>query len=210
MVTGSLLNDPIIESCEVWGTGIAFSDTFIRKPLKIHAVRGPISREIVQRFGHDCPEVYGDPCLLLPKFYKGCPTSSMYKLGIIPHVIDYQAVRTKYYTHSHVQIIDLFAGIEEVVNRVLECDVLISSSLHGIIVAHTYGRPCMWVKFSDNILGDGTKFHDYLRSVGHDIYEPLDMREDIYSVDHLTSIIPKNVTLNIDLDKLMEACPFRK
>lgn len=208
MVTGSLLNDPIIESCVVWGTGIAFSDTHIRKPLEIRAVRGPISREIIMRFGYDCPEVYGDPCLLLPRFYKGAEPQRNFKLGIIPHLVDYTDVRLKYSEHADISVIDILDPVETVVNRVLECDYLISSSLHGIIVAHAYGKPCMWVEFSDDVIGNGTKFRDYLQSVGHEIYEPFDLRNDIPSSDFLIERIPSNVSLNLDLDTLMNACPF--
>lgn len=208
MVTGSLLNDPLIEGCVVWGTGIAFSDTHIRKPLEICAVRGPISRELVMRFGHDCPEVYGDPCLLLPRFYKGSEPQRKFKLGIIPHLVDYTEVRLKYSEMLDVQVIDILAPVEEIVNRVLECDYLISSSLHGIIVSHAYGKPCMWVEFSDKVLGDGTKFRDYLKSIGHDIYEPYNLRNNVEYVDSLVSKVPTNVSLNIDLDRLLEVCPF--
>jgi len=210
MITGSLLNDPMIQSCIVWGAGIAYSDTLIKKPLDIKAVRGPISREIIMRFGHDCPEVYGDPCLLLPRFYSGQVGGKKYKLGIIPHMIDYAQTKMKYWDMKEVQVIDLTLGIEHVVNRVQECEQLISSSLHGIIVAHTYEKPCMWVKFSEGVLGDGTKFRDYLRSVGHEIYEPLDMKHDIRTLDNILGKIPQNTTLNIDLEALWKACPLKE
>ncbi len=208
MISGSLLNDPGIESCIVWGTGIAFSDTHIRKPLEIHAVRGPISRDLVMSFGHKCPEVYGDPCLLLPRYYKGAEPRRKFKLGIIPHLVDYTEVKLKYSNHLDTQIIDILSPVEEVVNRVLECDYLISSSLHGLIVSHAYSKPCLWVEFSDKVLGDGTKFRDYLRSVGHTLYEPCNLRNDVLSSEILISKIPTNITLNIDLNALLEACPF--
>lgn len=209
MVSGSLLNDPRIISCVVWGTGIAFSDTDIKKPLEIRAVRGPLSRDLVRKFGHECPDIYGDPCLLLPRFYKGSAPSVNYKLGIIPHIVDYLDVRLKYHQLPETQIIDLLRPVEEVVNRVLECDMIISSSLHGLIVAHAYGKPALWVRFSDKVLGDGTKFRDYLLSIGHDSYEPLNLEHLDKDLKTILSFIPQNTTINLDLENLWNSCPFK-
>lgn len=208
LVTGSLLNYPDIESCIVWGTGIAFSDTHIKKPLAIHAVRGPISRQLVLKSGHDCPDVYGDPGLLLPRYYKGNPSTNRFKLGVIPHIVDMGVAQERFDGAQDYQIIDLNSGIENVVDRILECDVLISSSLHGIIAAHAYGKSCLWVRFSDYIIGDGTKFNDYLLSVGHKTYTPVDLSFSRADVEKLIMQVPINNRLHIDLEKFYDACPF--
>ena len=50
--------------------------------------------------------------------------------------------------------------------QVNKYDSIISSSLHGIIVAHSYGIPAGWWKPSNKVTGDGSKFEDYAQSVG--------------------------------------------
>ena len=47
-----------------------------------------------------------------------------------------------------------------------------STSLHGIIVAHTYGINALWIKKGD-IQTDGIKFDDYFSSVQIDRYSPI-------------------------------------
>lgn len=211
MVTGSILNDPIAETCIVWGAGIAHRDTYIRKPIEVRAVRGPRTREAMLRSGLECPEIYGDPALLLPRFY---PMVDFYapefELGIIPHIADYQEVRDKYWGVKNITVIDLMEKTETVVDRIQQCKVLISSSLHGIIVSHAYGKPCGWVKFSGRIIGDNTKYYDYFESVGKfDEPGPLNLEENNPTIQEIIDWVPKSVELKIDLDKLWDACPFK-
>ena len=65
-VIGSVLQS-IPEQSIVWGSGM-ISDMEINKklPTDIYAVRGPKSRNILKKNGYNCPQVYGDPALLLP------------------------------------------------------------------------------------------------------------------------------------------------
>lgn len=60
-----------------WGSGVErelpdfrrfFHRSWFRK-LDIRAVRGPLSREYLMSLGHDCPEIYGDPAILIPLIY---------------------------------------------------------------------------------------------------------------------------------------------
>ena len=68
-VIGSII-PPSSPNSEIWGSGIIKEINHINiKPKKIHAVRGPLTREIFLKNGIDCPEVYGDPALLYPRFY---------------------------------------------------------------------------------------------------------------------------------------------
>lgn len=45
-----------------------------------------------------------------------------------------------------------------------------STSLHGIIVAHAYGIPALWIK-RGYIFTDGLKFNDYFASVEIPLYD---------------------------------------
>lgn len=104
----------------VWGSGVSGQERTFVNPNNILAVRGPKTKEFCDRYGVDCPEVYGDPALLLPLVYNPrerfkVPSSRFqvqssniqdekdplktrnqkletkrYRLGIIPHVVDQQ------------------------------------------------------------------------------------------------------------------------
>jgi pyruvyltransferase len=124
-------------------------------------VRGPLTREIVVNNGGDCPEIYGDPALLLPMICEA--DTKHYELGIVPHYVDYNEVVKSYPGHFVINLLN--PNPLEVAKQISSCRKIISSSLHGIIAAHAYGIPAAWVEFSNKLNGDGIKFFDYYQSV---------------------------------------------
>ena len=163
MAIGSILQHTSSNSI-VWGSGIMKRKVFFQEPNKTLCVRGPITRERFMEMGYDCPAVYGDPAILLPKFYSIQATAGDL-IGIIPHNSDYELV-LKIFPFEPFKVIDLRQDVEVVLEEIGSCSVIISSSLHGIIVPHAYGIPALWVMFSDAVPGDNVKFYDYYQSVG--------------------------------------------
>ncbi len=146
----------------VWGTGFIAEADRASRPGLIAAVRGPMSRAKLLAAGILCPEVYGDPALLLPAFYP--PRTGIRRgVGFIPHVreLDLPMVG-EIALRPGVTVIDITGSIEAVVDAVTSCELVLSSSLHGLICAHAYGVPARWVQLSGRPLGDGFKFRDYL------------------------------------------------
>lgn len=59
------------KNTEVWGAGIIDGTKKLRyKPKKVYAVRGPLTRKVLLAQGVKCPEIYGDPALLVAKYYQ--------------------------------------------------------------------------------------------------------------------------------------------
>lgn len=198
-------------NAEIWGSGFMdrpWPDSQLVAPKKIHAVRGPQTREVFLDRGIECPEVYGDPALLLPRYYFP-KIEKKYKLGIIPHYVDQDNEWIEWKKNlPYVKIIDILSGVHSVVDEILSCEMIISSSLHGIIAADAYGVPNKWVEFSDKVGGGGFKFRDYFKSVGRKDRQSI--RIDGHKM--LKNIYPEmqEVDLHIDLDLLLSSCPFQK
>lgn len=162
MAIGSILQYATTKAT-VWGSGI-ISKEDTPGAATYCAVRGPLSRKRILALGHSCPEVYGDPALVLPRLY--APTiQKKHALGIIPHYVDYKAACKTY--GDSLPVIDLMTDdFLKTTDEILACEAIISSSLHGLIVAHAYGIPAIWVQFSNKLSGDNTKYADYFMSVG--------------------------------------------
>jgi pyruvyltransferase len=210
---GSILSH-VNENCIVWGSGIISKEYTIKK-AKFIAVRGPQSRQHLLNQGYEVPEVYGDPALLLPDYYAPV-IEKKYKFGIVPHYTDYKKVLQEYKDQKEVLIIDLMTNdMEEVTNLFLQCDRIISSSLHGVIVSHAYQIPAVWVKFSDKLFGDGIKFQDYFESVEINPYLPSVMEETI-TIEQMNQLFENYPSLPLKevveelKEGLMRVCPFKK
>lgn len=156
----------------VWGSGIiSRKDQFSNATFC--AVRGPLSRKRIQELGYSCPEIYGDPAILLPAYYQ--PTiQKKYEYGFIPHYVDQEVVQAWYGEEKDSAVLNLMNdNVFYTTDRILECKKIISSSLHGVIVAQAYGIPAIWVQFSDKLSGDNVKYDDYFLSVGMTPYQPM-------------------------------------
>lgn len=209
---GSLLDTAPLNNTHVWGCGFAYENSPVYEPKKIYAVRGKLSRQKYLDAGIACPEVYGDPALLLPEFYYPEDIPQKYRLGIIPHVVDYVEV-LKYYANKYddTLIIDLSQPVETVIDQILSCEMTISSSLHGLIVSHAYGIPTIWGQFSDKVLGEGFKFRDYYSifdGIGWGVL-PHTLRDFPNLLEFISDLSPLEAEPLPDLTPLINSAPFK-
>ncbi len=197
----------------IWGSGIISRTDFIEGGT-FYAVRGFKTIARLKELGLKAPSVVGDPALLLPLVYN-TKTEKKYKLGIIPHYIDYKLIKNNI-VNKDVLIIDFKnCEIEHVIRQILSCETVISSSLHGIIVSHAYDIPALWFKFSNNLFGDDIKFYDYFSSVEIYEYEPFYLNFEKFNIDSIVEIIKSNNSINkINIDifnlqiNLIKSAPF--
>lgn len=194
------------EHAEVWGSGfIRDKERILGHPRAVYAVRGPLSRAGLLEQGIECPEVYGDPALLLPRFYNP-DVIKRYEVGLIPHYADKDHPWLEFCRHDpKVRIIDIEGGIHNFVREVKACELIISSSLHGIICADAYGVPALWMELSDNVMGNGFKFFDYFASIQRPVAAPI-MPHNLSLAQVVAHYQPYQVRIN--LDPLWLACPF--
>jgi Polysaccharide pyruvyl transferase len=206
LAVGSIIKFATGEST-VWGSGTSRSLDRLSSDATYKAVRGPLTRDVVLASGGACPPVYGDPALLLPRYLPRPERRPSFKLGFIRDVS--QSAKTLRF--DGVKDIDLHgagqAAIERVVDDIVDCEMILSTSLHGIIIANAYGIPARWCNFGDDagLEGDGMKFADYFLSVGLPLQtaHPLDSREVIG--EYLARLCPTSVDIEFDEQRLIDA-----
>lgn len=197
----------------VWGAGTARFKDRLNPEAKYHAVRGPMTRDAVLHYGGKVDEIYGDPAVLLPEIYDPAVEPDA-DLGIIPHVLQYGGVAEKFAAQPipGVKVISLltgsFADIERVIRDIKSCRRILSSSLHGLIVAHAYGVPAQALRLrEDSELGDSFKVLDYKKSVGIDD-KPIVVTRRFTDFDWLSRVECVLPTKALDLQALKAAFPF--
>jgi hypothetical protein len=210
MAVGSILNRAR-PNFFVWGAGY-MNERQHSEGGEFFAVRGALSAQKLFQDGFTYCSTWGDPALLLPLLYKpDCPKK--YLVGIIPHHSDNQSWLDKY--KGRAEIIQIMTSkkrsIENVVDKICSCEYILSSSLHGLIVAHSYHIPAIWIR--ENRAVGTFKFYDYFSSVGirqytgfTDVFRILDNPKNFFHANKEKSDIVNN------LDKvqrnLLNAAPF--
>ena len=197
---------------QVWGSGCPAADRTIDPEAVFRAVRGPLTRRMVLEAGGDCPPVYGDPAWLLPLIYPDRKPTKTHKVGLIRHYTHRaQPIRLDDDVREIEVIRDGRAGIEAFLDEMLSCEAIVSSSLHGVIIANAYGIPAKLATFrkSDRqIPGDGMKFEDYFLSIGRRDVMALELDRIERLGGEITAACTDNPDHGIDLDALLAAAPF--
>lgn len=194
----------------VMGSGVISDKERFRQPERVVRVRGPLTRKRFLEQGYACPEKYGDIGLLMPRVYApGAAPGKEFRVGIIPHYVDYAQCIGMFRGVEGVAVIDVRKGVEAVTDRIRSCRCTLSSSLHGIIVSHAYGIPCAWIRLSDQIFDDNTKYHDYYGSLEVPRYaevKPVMGLTARMSAHELEGIVSSyvNPQFPIDTDDLLE------
>lgn len=205
--------------------------------MSVYATRGPFSRRVLAPDATG-PAVFGDPLWLLPRFHTA-PVKKRYELGVILHLSeladrDYDAhpkdgalrhiVRDQ--DRSAVKLINTVTPISvdalrERLDDILACKRIISTSLHGMVFAESYGIPCLYFSPRAQKAGAGKidltaeegldlRFVDLYRGLGLDTldvwYQPRKQETDwtsvIEAVDRIW--VPKS----FDDEPLIEAFPL--
>lgn len=126
------------------------------------ALRGPLSKRF---YPGDC--ALGDPGLLASDLI---PTPErIYDLGIVPHWSDVKLARDRRFINDKWSsiVIDSTADPLSVVRLIGQCKKIVSSSLHGLIVADSYNIPRRF-EYTPRFDHEGGvfKFRDYHQSIG--------------------------------------------
>lgn len=159
------------------------------RDVEVYAVRGKNSKsrleKILNRSLEGC--VIADPGLLVSMLVDTANVKKMYPLGIIPHHLEIHGYGSKMtfgkdcvkgLIPSHLKLdvpfydkildavpgsvlIDMESDPLDCIQRIAECEFIVSAALHGLIAADSLGIPNKWITASDRLIGKDYKFRDY-------------------------------------------------
>jgi pyruvyltransferase len=201
LATGSIFSFAL--DCDVvWGSGIngklLNKKDYKFKTLDIRSVRGPLTRKFLkEHLNIDCPEIYGDPALLFPylfpEFTKKAKPS--YDYIIIPHYSEEEMFQKNEWDN----VVFSTDPWEEVLAQILDSKLVISSSLHGIVLAEAYGIPARLLRVTDN--EPLFKYFDYYSGTGRPSFTYAT------TVDQALEM-GGEPPIQCDIEKLYRAFPF--
>jgi pyruvyltransferase len=186
----------------LWGTGT--NGKFTKKKdfkfttLDVRAVRGPLTRKFLwETFRIKCPEIYGDPALLIPYFFPEFKRRKKpkYDYIIIPHYSEEELFPKDEWEN----VVYSTEPWNEVLSKILDSRFVISSSLHAIIVAEAYGIPARLFIVSNN--EPLFKYYDYYLGTNRPHFQYATSVEEAMEMGG-------EPPFECDLKKLYEAFPF--
>ncbi|GAB3616250.1 hypothetical protein GCM10027416_08070 [Okibacterium endophyticum] len=77
--------------------------------------------------------------------------------------------RDRHLYANHPDFIDPRAKVEAVISAIVQSEVIVASSLHGVILAEAFGIPAIWTKSREE---SPVKYEDYYLGTGRDDYPP--------------------------------------
>ena len=186
------------QDATIWGSGCIHKPTrqerffqkISKRKLDIRAVRGPLTREVMIQLGHDCPEKFGDPAILMPLIFQPSYEKKRHHL-IIPQFYSECKFRDE---HPGEFMISMNTNdFESVINEIAASEIVYTSSLHGIILAESYGVPAVF--FRGLAKDIDFKYKDYYYSTG---------RKDVILSDTYENALKVSPPQLPDLSKLQK------
>lgn len=129
--------------------------------LDVRAVRGPLTREWLLERGIACPPVFGDPALLLPMLRPDlCELGrrKRHRVTFVRHIDDRPTRPVR-----GVRSMSARTEIERWLRTIVQSRLVVSTSLHAVIVAEAFGVPAVAVV---NRTETEFKFTDYYAATG--------------------------------------------
>jgi pyruvyltransferase len=158
-------------------------------PVKIHALRGKISKQRCEKIlGKKLNIPLGDPGLLTKYFFPKAKNKKTYDVGIVCHYVDTNSPLLKNIKLKKLsfKFIDISLPPSLFIKEMLECGFILSSAMHGLICADSFGIPNKHIILSNNLTGGEYKFNDYYSVFKNFRYQPIYMTKNIITDTDIT------------------------
>lgn len=156
----------------IWGSGLLHAvPTDFLDNVRFALVRGPVSAALlglkVSRFG--------DPGLLARDLLGDLPPQND-RIGLVPHhkQLDDPKIHAALTRDPALQLIDAREDPLRVCRQIAGCRHVIASSLHGLVVADSFGIGSTWMSPGDE---SHLKYHDYAAGIGRRMIAPVQIAE---------------------------------
>jgi hypothetical protein len=194
----------------IWGAGVMHPDFGIGQadPAHIHALRGPKSFMALHEAGMRLPDIpLGDPAILAPRAFNiEVAQAPRHRIGLVAHYVDRaNPAVLRLLAQEGVADINVHRDPLAMIAAMADCSVIVSSSLHGLIVAEALGLPSLWCQASDGIAGGLFKFHDWFAMTRNPQIAP-HMLNSTDRVEALEAMAEQRCHM-IDMDALIGAFP---
>lgn len=201
LAIGSILSFAL-DGDVVWGSGVngklPTSKDYPFKKLDVRAVRGPLTRHfLLQECQVECPDIYGDPALLFPHLFPEFTRNPapQFDFIIIPHYSE-----IKYFPKNiYPNVVYPTEPWDQVISKILNSKFVISSSLHGIVIAEAYKIPARLLRITET--ESLFKYTDYYAGTGRYTYKYATSIEEAL-------VLGGEKPFVCDLKKLYNAFPF--
>ncbi|MDT9592009.1 polysaccharide pyruvyl transferase family protein [Nocardioides zeae] len=132
--------------------------------VRIVGLRGPRTLAAVEEAGHDTGDLrfLGDPGLLIGEVHPSLQEvdARRGRVAFIPHYRE----RAEHASTRRYRLVDIDATPLQVGREIRRAEVVLTSSLHGLVWAHALGRPAVLVQ--PRTPEPEIKYVDYTESVG--------------------------------------------
>lgn len=217
-------------------------ETYFRT-AEVFAVRGLYSKRRLEKIlNKNLNNVtIGDPGLLASMLVDSSNVEKKYDIGFIPHHIEIHGYKQKRNIEQEIEgvipkaqhldfpiyrelesqcknaiIIDMEANPIEIIKRVAECKTIVSTALHGLILADSLNIPNIWSKASNLLIGNDYKFKDYYSAFGENfVPECIDLHNFKIDINDLPQYIVEKYSIEkIKVDnikqQLINSFPYKE
>ena len=120
---------------------------------------------------HGSEVLLADPGLLAHRLIGGADSSKLFDIGIVPHFEDSHSETVRRLVgrlDGAACLIDVKRRPVDVIADISRCRGILSSSLHGLIVADAMGIPNRRLLLANELCGGDFKYEDYYSSFGEE------------------------------------------
>ena len=145
----------------IWGTGSFGDEVTLPMGAKVLALRGRLTWE---KMGRPEGVAFGDPGLLMRELVPA--SEKKWKLGVAAHITHRdRSLMKRLRAIEGVKDIDVTQSPRHVARQISACEAVVTTSLHGLIVADSYGIPAAWAMLEPVVGGAEFKFLDHESAV---------------------------------------------